>query len=90
MAYHLWFLFNLTQKNIGFQENKIDNKETIALLLHDQKDELKELFPHIWERLLTIRILKEVFQADKEKVCTMYYGVYLFADGHVSVFWLQL
>ena len=35
---------------------------------------------------MTIRILKEVFQADKEKVCTMYYGVYLFADGHVSVF----
>ena len=53
------------------------------MLLHDQKDELKELFPHIWKRLLTIRILKEVFQADKEKVCTMYYGVYLFADGHV-------
>ena len=39
--------------------------------LRSAKLELKELFPHIWERLLTIRILKEVFQADKEKVCTM-------------------
>ena len=47
-------------------DNKIENKETIALLLHDQKDELKELVPHLGERLLTIRILKEVFQADKE------------------------
>jgi len=38
------FKFNLTHKNIGFQENKIDNKETIALLLHDKKDALKEWF----------------------------------------------
>lgn len=55
--------------------NEIDNKETIALLLHDQKDELKHLVPHIGERfltLLTIQILKDIFLADKEKVCTIY------------------
>lgn len=55
--------------------NKIDNQETIALLLHDQKDELNDLVPHIGERLLTlltIKILKDIFQVDKEKVWTIY------------------
>ena len=54
------------------------------MLLHDQKGELKELVPHIGERLLTIRILKEVFQADKEKVCTIYNTFSFSIEVHLS------
>ena len=53
--YKIYQLF-LTHIN---PENKIDNKETIALLLHE-KDKLKELVPNVGERLLTIKILREV------------------------------
>ena len=42
------------------------------MLLLDQKDELEHLVPHIGNRPLTIKILKEVLKADKEKVCTIY------------------
>lgn len=54
------------------------------MLLHDQKDELKELVPHLGERLLTIRILKEVFQADKEEVCTIYKTFSFSVEVHLS------
>ena len=50
-------------------ENKLDTEETLKLV---SEDDLKELIPVVGERLLTKKILKQVFPPSDDEQCVCY------------------